>query len=109
VRWYDARPVTHNCAGVRIFHVYILASRSHVMYIGVTSNLIRRVYQHRTIPGGFAAKYGATRLVYIESTTNARAAIAREKALKGWSRAKKIALIERDNPRWMDLARGWYE
>jgi putative endonuclease len=94
---------------MRIFHVYILASRAHALYVGVTSNLVRRVYQHRNLPGGFAAKYGATRLVYMEATTNAHAAIAREKQLKGWSRARKIALIERDNPRWVDLTRGWYE
>jgi len=87
--------------------VYILASKSRVLYTGVTNRLDQRVMQHRRkITAGFTAKYKVTRLVYYERFGDIRAAIAREKEIKGWLRCKKIALIESVNPAWRDLAEG---
>jgi putative endonuclease len=88
---------------VKTYHVYIMASR--VLYIGVTSDLLRRVREHkeRKVPG-FTARYGVTELVYFEAFGDIRVAIAREKQLKGWLRSRKIALIESFNPRWKDLS-----
>ena len=89
-------------------YVYILASRSRVLYIGVTNDLQRRVSEHKlkTVPG-FTARYNITRLVHYEFFENIRDAIAREKQLKGWRRSKKTALIESENPDWHDLSQGW--
>jgi len=94
--------------GERLYHVYILASRSRVLYTGVTGNLEQRIWDHKqkTIPG-FTVKYNVTRLVYCESFQDVRAAIAREKQIKGWSRGKRIALIESQNPLWTDLSESW--
>lgn len=86
--------------------VYILASGRHgTIYIGVTSNLMARLHQHRTgaVPG-FAARHGAKRLVHYEMAETMDAAIVREKQLKAWRRDWKIALIEQDNPFWEDRA-----
>ena len=90
--------------------VYLMASRSRVLYTGVTGDLERRVQQHRTkqFPG-FSARYYTTRLVWFETTPNSLAAIAREKQIKGWLGNKKIRLIETANPEWRDLAEGWFE
>ncbi len=95
---------------MKTFHVYILASRTRTLYVGVTSNLVRCVLEHRRklIPS-FTARYNITRLVYFEGSTDALAAIAREKQLKSWSRRKKIQLVEAMNPRWEDLAEPWFE
>ena len=85
--------------------VYILASKSGVLYVGVTNRLRRRIVEHRLkLVDGFSARYNVTRLVYYEKFGDIRNAIAREKQIKGWLRAKKIALIESTNPRWKDLA-----
>jgi putative endonuclease len=90
--------------GERAYFVYILCSRSRVLYIGVTSDLFRRVLEHRKrLEDGFTRRYQVYRLVYCERYRAVGAAIAREKQLKGWNRAKKIALVERDNPVWADL------
>jgi predicted GIY-YIG superfamily endonuclease len=85
--------------------IYILANkRRGTLYTGVTSNLIQRVYQHKTgITKGFAAKYRCERLVYFEILDAMPEAILREKQIKAGSRAKKIALIEKANPDWVDL------
>ncbi|SEJ86427.1 putative endonuclease [Deinococcus reticulitermitis] len=90
---------------VRSYWVYILTNRRNgTLYIGVTNNLARRVWEHRQkVVPGFTQKYNLTRLVYFEETTDVRSAIAREKQLKGWLRAKKVALIEGMNPQWRDL------
>ena len=86
-------------------YVYILSSKSGVLYIGVTSRLDTRFLQHKKkLIGGFSAKYHTDRLVYFEGFEDIRVAIAREKQLKGWRRAKKIALIESLNPAWRDLS-----
>jgi putative endonuclease len=85
--------------------VYIMASgRDGTLYVGVTSDLVQRVYQHREgVTGGFTAKYSCTRLVYFELLSDMPCAIAREKQLKAGSRARKIALIAAFNPGWRDL------
>ncbi len=91
-------------------YVYMMTNRSRTLYIGVTSNLERRVYQHKRkeIPG-FTARYNMTRLVYCEEFPLIRDAIAREKQLKGWRRCRKIELIESANPQWRDLSENWYD
>ena len=87
------------------YYVYILASGQRgTLYIGVTNDLIRRVYEHRNdLIGGFTAEYGVHRLVYFEIHDDVREAIVREKQLKRWRRAWKIELIERQNEDWHDL------
>ena len=88
--------------------VYILASRRHgTLYVGVTSNLAARLYQHRTkATPGFTGRYDVNRLVHFEIAETMEVAIAREKQLKAWKRDWKVALIERENPFWEDLAVG---
>jgi putative endonuclease len=85
--------------------VYILASkRNGTLYIGVTSNLVQRAWQHKNgITGGFAQRYGVHRLVYYEMADDMTSAITREKQLKKWRRAWKIELIEKSNANWDDL------
>ena len=91
------------------FFVYILASRSRVLYTGVTRDLLRRVYQHRQAEiQGFTRKYDVNRLVYFEETSSARSAFERERQIKSWSRAKKLHLIESVNAGWLDLAVDWF-
>ena len=91
-------------------YVYIATNRSGTLYVGVTNNLGRRMWEHKQKMGStFAAKYNITRLVYFEESSSIVDAIAREKQLKGWRREKKVALIERENPEWKDLSEGWYE
>ena len=93
----------------RSYCAYIMGSLSGTLYIGVTGNLLKRVFEHKFHHHeGFTAKYGVERLLYWESYDDVYKAIGREKQLKGWSRAKKIALIESVNPHWLDLAREWY-
>ncbi len=89
---------------------YIMASRSHTLYIGVTGDLPQRVFQHKWREHeGFTARYNCDRLVWIERHHDVNEAIAREKELKGWRRSKKIVLIEASNPTWEDLSRNWYD
>lgn len=91
------------------FHVYVMANRSRTLYVGVTSDLPQRVYQHKNkLIAGFTSKYNISRLVHFEDCSNALAAITREKQIKKWSRAKKIALIEVASPTWADLSENWY-
>jgi putative endonuclease len=90
------------------YFVYILASKSRTLYIGITSDLETRVREHRSgIYGGFTAEYKVNRLVYYEQFQWVQAAIGREKQLKRWRREKKIILIERENPTWEDLSAEW--
>jgi putative endonuclease len=93
----------------RVFYVYILASDSRELYIGITNNLIKRVAEHRqgSDPYRYVFRHASTHLVHVEAAGEARDAIRREKQLKSWSRRRKIALIERTNPTWEDLAAGW--
>ena len=89
----------------RTYCVYILASRSRNLYTGVTDDLERRMAEHRQgLITGFATRYRIFRLVYFEFFSDIRAAIAREKEIKGWRREKRIWLIQRNNPAWADLA-----
>jgi putative endonuclease len=90
------------------YFVYIMCSGSGTLYIGTTNSIYRRALQHkRGEIEGFSRKYHCDRLVYYESFDDVHKAIGREKQLKGWSRAKKIALIESRNCRWQDLAEKW--
>ena len=93
---------------MRQYYVYIMSSISRTLYTGVTSDLERRVVEHkRKLAPGFTAKYNVNRLVYFETTPGVAAAIAREKQIKGWIRARKIDLIESINPCWDDLSVEW--
>jgi len=91
------------------YYVYMMSSPTRTLYIGVTNDLQRRVYEHKQkkVPG-FTNRYNLTQLLYYETTGDVRDAIAREKQLKGWLRAKKVALIETINLEWDDLSAGWY-
>jgi putative endonuclease len=90
------------------YYVYILANYSKTLYTGVTNNLQRRIYEHKHhLVAGFTSKYQVTRLVYFEETSDVQVALAREKCIKGWLRAKKVALIESSNPDWRDLSEAW--
>lgn len=92
----------------RKYWVYIIASLRGTLYIGMTNNIERRVWEHKSgLFEGFACKYHCDRLVYFESFDDVRNAIDREKQLKGWRRSKKIWLIESHNRRWQDLAETW--
>ena len=87
------------------YYLYIMANRSRTLYCGFTNDLARRVHQHKTMAmDGFTRRYLIDRLVYFEEAKDVRDAIAREKQVKGWTRAKKIALIESMNPEWEDLS-----
>ena len=90
----------------RDYYVYILASRSRELYIGVTNDISRRVAEHRAgiHPDDHAYRHEIVRLVFVERTTDVRDAIKREKQLKSWRRMRKIELIEDQNPKWLDLA-----
>lgn len=95
---------------MKLYYVYIMSSYSKTLCIGVTNDLERRVFEHKNkLTEGFTSKYNINRLVYFEETTDVRAAIEREKQLKGLLRAKKVALIESNNPNWLDLSNGWFE
>ena len=91
------------------YYVYIMSSFRGTIYVGVTNDLTRRVYEHRhKLMDGFTKKYNVSKLVYYEDTNDIKSAIVREKQIKGWLRKKKIALIESLNPYWTDLAEEWY-
>ncbi len=93
----------------RQYYVYIMTNRSRTLYVGVTNDLGRRVYEHKhKLVPGFTSKYNMTQLIYYETTCDVKAALAREKQIKGWLRSKKIALIESANPSWSDLSERWY-
>lgn len=91
------------------YWVYIMTNKSGTLYIGMTNNLARRVWQHQqgTVEG-FTATYRITKLIHAEPFAEVRDAQARERQLKGWARAKKVALIEASNPEWRDLGEEWF-
>jgi putative endonuclease len=96
--------MTNNC-----YWIYIMTNRSGTLYIGVTSVLARRVYEHRHhLKPGFTSHYSIDRLIHAERFSEVRDAIAREKQIKGWSRARKLALIAEGNPEWRDLGEEWF-
>ena len=87
------------------YYVYIMTNQSGTLYTGVTNNLTRRMDEHKHgVASQFTAKYRIRRLVYVEETQDVHAALAREKQIKGWTRAKKLALIEGANPEWKDMS-----
>lgn len=90
--------------------VYILTNKSNrVMYIGVTNDLARRLFEHKNdCTDGFTKRYHVHKLVYYETTSDVMSALEREKELKGWKREKKNALVETMNPEWKDLSEGWF-
>ena len=93
----------------RRYYVYILTNRSKTLYVGVTNNLRRRVWEHKSGEGSeFCKHYKIDRLVYYERFENAGRAIWREKQIKGWLRIRKVQLILDMNPAWKDLSEGWY-
>lgn len=96
--------------GSRTYYVYIVTNRSRTLYVGVTNNLKRRVWQHKQGDiKGFTSRYHIDQLVHYELFGDVRAAIAREKQIKHWRREKKIQLIISENPGWYDLSDGWYD
>ena len=91
------------------YFTYIVASKSRTLYVGMTSDLLKRIFQHKQKTyKGFSATYNCNRLVWFEQFADVSDAIQREKQLKGWTRAKKIALIQSTNPTWEDLSKDWY-
>jgi len=95
---------------MRCYYVYIMASKSRVLYIGITNNIWRRVWEHKNdIHPGFTSKYRVHRMVHFESFKYVGNAIAREKRIKGWLREKKVALIRSVNPTWGDLSQRWFD
>ena len=94
---------------MKTYHVYILANkRNGTLYIGITNNLERRVYEHKNgLVEGFTKKYQIHKLVYFEETNDVVSALQREKELKKWSRSWKVRLIEKENKNWDDLSRDW--
>ena len=93
----------------RQYYVYLLSNRTRRLYVGVTNDLERRIYEHKSrLVEGFTKRCYLNYLVYIEQTTDVSSAIAREKQIKSWRRAKKIDLIESSNRQWKDLSLEWY-
>jgi len=93
---------------LRVYYVYVLASDTGTLYVGVTNDLERRVSEHKLgLAKGFTKKYKVSRLLYYEEFSNIYEAIEREKEIKRWRRDKKIALVEEGNPGWIDLAKDW--
>ena len=94
---------------IKQYYVYIMTNKSKTLYIGVTNDLERRVYEHKhKLIDGFTKKYCITKLVYYETFNYIQDALACEKCIKGWLRAKKIKLIESINPEWNDLSKDWF-
>ena len=93
----------------RSYYVYIMASRTKRLYIGVTNSVERRAWEHKAgMLAGFTKRYNITSLVYYEEYAHIQDAIAREKQLKAWRREKKTTLIDEHNPEWDDLADHWH-
>lgn len=94
---------------MRTYYVYILSSSTGTLYIGVTNSLERRMYEHKNkLVEGFTKKYNIDRLLYYEEFLDVNEAISREKVLKGWLRKKKLALVCKKNPKFIDLSKDWW-
>jgi len=92
----------------KIYYVYIMTGTGWSLYVGVTNNLVKRVWQHKNkVMPGFTSRYNLTILAYYEEFVSIHGAIAREKEIKGWTRVKKKALVEKKNPKWRDLSQDW--
>ena len=90
------------------YYVYILTNASRTLYVGVTNNLERRMFEHKNkLVPGFTTKYNVTWLAYYEETPSIESALAREKQIKSWRRSKKVTLVESMNPQWKDLSLEW--
>ena len=101
LKFLPARPV-------RSYYVYIMTNGARTLYVGVTNDLVRRVFQHKNhLVDGFTKKYNVTWLAFYEETSDVRSAIMREKEIKAWRRSKKVALIESRNPQWKELSLEW--
>ncbi len=95
---------------LRSCYTYIMTNRSGTLYVGMTNDLVRRVWEHKQcLVPGFTSRYRMDRLAHYETFGRPYDAIAREKEIKGWLRIKKIALIEATNRKWLDLSKGWYD
>jgi putative endonuclease len=93
---------------VNAYYVYIMSNVSRTIYVGMTNDLERRVHQHKQkLVPSFTNKYNMTLLVYFEIVSDVHSALIREKQIKGWVRAKKVALIASMNPKWLDLSAEW--
>jgi putative endonuclease len=91
------------------YFVYILTNTSRTLYIGITNDIVRRVYEHKNkLLPGFTSRYNISQLVYFEETSDVQAALIREKEIKGWRRSKKTYLINSINSKWTDLSATWY-
>jgi len=94
----------------KTYYVYMVTNQSRTLYVGFTSNICERVWQHKTgLVEGFTSRYDIDMLVYVESFSDAFSGIAREKQIKRWRREKKLRLITQENPDWHDLSDGWYD
>ncbi len=97
----------YNMSGTKIYYVYIMTNQSRTLYVGITNNIRKRVWQHRTgLVEGFTNRYKIDTLVYVESLNDAISAIEREKQIKRWRRDKKLRLIAQSNPDWLDISDG---
>jgi putative endonuclease len=95
---------------MKIFYVYIMGSKTGTLYVGLTNDIKRRVYEHKQETfEGFSKKYKTNKLLYFEAIGDSLSAIAREKQIKHWRREKKVKLIDSQNPNWKDLASDWYD
>jgi len=94
----------------KLCYVYIMTNKSGTLYVGMTNNIKKRIYEHKKklIPG-FTKKYNISQLIYFETFDDIYSAIAREKTIKGWLRKKKIDLVNKINPDWKDLSTDWYD
>ena len=94
----------------KTYYVYIMGSKSGTLYVGITSDIKKRVYEHKNhLLPGFTDKYNIEKLLYFEKVKDASSAINREKQIKPWRREKKVALIDSINPEWKDLSEDWYD
>jgi putative endonuclease len=94
----------------KVYYVYIMGSKSGTLYVGITSDIKKRVYEHKNhLLPGFTDKYNIEKLLYFETIRDAPSAINREKQIKPWRREKKVALIDSINPEWNDLSENWYD
>ena len=95
---------------MKAYYVYVLASKAGVLYTGITNDIKKRIFQHKTkLNEGFTQKYDVNSLMYFETFSEPCAAISREKQIKAYRREKKVALIDSINPDWADLSEGWYD
>jgi putative endonuclease len=93
---------------MKTYYVYIMSNKTGTIYTGITSNLERRVYEHKNgLVDGFTKKYNITRLIYFEETGDVQTALAREKEIKKWRRSKKLDLVRGVNPKFEDLSESW--